>query len=246
MPSQHQPTEFSDILNSPARPLIIGGQAVNIWAEYYAVHNPRLAAQRPFVSKDADIFGDRTLVDQLAKTPGWKVTYFHEPRTMAVAVLSKEVAGQATLTVEVVRAVRGLTPRELNDSDLVELRPGHVYRIPSPIRLLKAKLANLQEIRPTRDQDVRHARLLVPLAHDYLREQHHHVLGGRLSERQWINAFHELRTVISRTAARNLDRRFSLELERSIPTVPLEGLPKVAALYRHLDENMRQSQRMSP
>jgi hypothetical protein len=247
MPRQHQPAEFAEILNSPARPLIIGGQAINIWAEYYSVTNPRLAAQRPFVSKDADIYGDRAMAETLAQVPGWKVTYFHEPRTIAGAVLSKEVAGKATLTVEVLWAVRGLTRRELEDSDLVELRPGQVYRIPSPIRLLKAKLANLHEIRPSREQDIHHAQLLVSLAHDYLQEQHRHVMAGRLSERQWVNAFHELRDVIRQPAAQNLNKQFGLELDHSIPAaVSHAGLPKIAALYQHLRETKRPGPRLSP
>jgi len=61
MPELHGPSEFGEILNSPERPLIVGGQAVNIWAEYFAPRNARVNAQRPFVSKDADIFGDRAI-----------------------------------------------------------------------------------------------------------------------------------------------------------------------------------------
>ena len=30
------PAAFSAVLNDPAQPLIVGGQAVNLWAEIYA------------------------------------------------------------------------------------------------------------------------------------------------------------------------------------------------------------------
>jgi hypothetical protein len=33
MDRQHGAAEFSEILNSPDHPLIVGGQAVNVWAE---------------------------------------------------------------------------------------------------------------------------------------------------------------------------------------------------------------------
>lgn len=247
MRSEREPAEFAEILNSAERPLIVGGQAVNVWAEYYSATNTRLAAQRPFVSKDADILGDRAMAARLAKVPGWKVTYFHEPRTIAVAVLTKETPGQPTLTVEILREVRGLTHKELGDSDLVELRPGQIYRIPSPIRLLKAKLANLAGITPTRDQDIRHARLLVTLARDYLVEQHRNVAAGRLSERQWINAFHELREMIGRPAAQKLDQKFALQLANSIPqAVPHADQPKIAALYQHLRPKKKNGPGFSP
>ncbi len=246
MSENHRPAEFDDVLNSPVRPLIIGGQAVNIWAEFYAATNPGLAALRPFVSKDADIFGDRETAEKLARTSGWKVKYFHEPRTFAVAVLSKDAPGRPTLTVEVLREVRGLTRRELEDSDLVELRPGQVYRIPSPIRLLKAKLANLREIRPLREQDVHHVLLLVPLANDYLHDQLRHVRAGTLSERQWVNAYHELRKVIDDPSARRCNDTLGLNLPASLPvSTDHEGLPKIAALFAPRPAKKRNGSRLS-
>jgi len=35
MPESYGPAEFGEILNSPEQPLIVGGQAVNVWAEYW-------------------------------------------------------------------------------------------------------------------------------------------------------------------------------------------------------------------
>ena len=234
MPEQHGPSEFGEILNSPERPLIVGGQAVNIWAEYFAPRNSRVNAQRPFVSKDADIFGDRAMAQKLADAAGWEIKFFHEPRTIAVAVLMKRRANAETLTVEVLREVRGLTPKELGDSDLVEIRPGQIYRIPSPVRLLKAKLANLREIKPTRIQDVHHARLLVSLAHEYLEDMHSRVGEKNLTERALVNALHELQGVITPPGASKLGLEYGLQLASAVPEdLPTSGMPKLAAYYRH-------------
>lgn len=234
MPDQHGPAEFAEVLNAPERPLIVGGQAVNVWAEYFAPHNPMLARQRPFVSKDADILGDRTIAQRLASTSGWQIRFFHEPRTFAVAVLTKERESGGTLTVEVLRQVRGLTRKELDDADIVELRPGQIYRIPSPIRLLKAKLANLREITPTRPQDQRHADILVSLVHDYLVMQHGEVLAGHLPERTLINAFHEMRRLATAPQAAAIARCFELHLKSALPLNLLtDRLPKLAAFYKH-------------
>ena len=232
MSEQHGPAEFGEILSSPERPLIVGGQAVNVWAEYFAPRNAQIAAQQPFVSKDADIFGDRALAQKLADRAGWEIRFFHEPRTIAVAALIKRRSNAETLTVEVLRAVRGLTRKELEDADVVELRPGQIYCIPSPVRLLKAKLANLREIVPTRPQDANHVRLLVSLTHDYLVEQHAHVLAKRLTERALVNALHETRDIIG--AARELESRHHLSLAPALPLdLPTSGLPKLAAFYQH-------------
>jgi hypothetical protein len=165
---------------------------------------------------------------------GWQIRFFHEPRTIAVAVLTKERKSGGTLTVEVLREVRGLTRKELADADIVELRPGQAYRIPSPIRLLKAKLANLREIKPTRPQDLRHAGMLVSLVSDYLVMQHGEVLARRLPERTLINAIHEMRKLATSPTTAATARRFDLLLQPAIPlNLATDRLPKLAALYKH-------------
>ncbi|MEO7799439.1 MAG: hypothetical protein ABIY47_17120 [Opitutaceae bacterium] len=238
MPESQGPSAFSEILNSPERPLVVGGQAVNIWAEYFAPRNTRIAAQRPFVSKDADIFGDRALAQKLADAAGWEIKFFHEPRTIAVAVLIKQRVNAETLTVEVLREVRGLTRKELADADAVELRPGQIYRIPSPIRLLKAKLANLREIVPVRAQDIHHAHLLVTLVPDYLQDQHAAVITKQLPERAFVNALHELRTLITAPRARTAASRHGIALTSALPVdLSTTGLSKLAAFYRHHGTN---------
>lgn len=231
MSEQHGPAEFGEILNAPEHPLIVGGQAVNVWAEYFALRNPQIAAQQPFVSKDADIFGDRALAQKLADRAGWEIKFFHEPRTIAVAVLFKRRPNAETLTVEVLRQIRGLTRKELEDADVVELRPGQTYRIPSPVRLLKAKLANLREIAPTRPQDAQHVRLLVSLANDYLMEQHAEVSAQRLTERALVNTLHEVRDLIIENT--DLDSKHNLKLTLALPiNLPTGKLLKLAAFYQ--------------
>jgi len=187
------------------------------------------------MSKDADILGDRELVEKLAKTPGWKVKYYHEPRQTAVALLWKESLGEDDLIVEVLRTVRGLGPKDVTDSDEIELEPGKVYRLPSPIRMMKAKVANLAEIRPMREQDLRHVRLLIPICRHYLNDQLQNVRSGQMSERQWINAYHELHEIVATRAAQTLDKKFELGLDKVFPVAAsAEGLPKIAKLCPHL------------
>lgn len=111
MSEQHGPAEFGEILNSPEHPLIVGGQAPTFGRNTSPPRNAQIAAQQPFVSKDADIFGDRALVQKLADRAGWEIKFFHEPRTIAVAVLIKRRPNAETLTVKVLREVRGLRLR---------------------------------------------------------------------------------------------------------------------------------------
>lgn len=48
MREQHEPEAFSDVLAADEKPLVVGGQAVNLWAEYFTGQVPELAAYVPF------------------------------------------------------------------------------------------------------------------------------------------------------------------------------------------------------
>lgn len=103
-------SDIADIASTPAAghlPLIVGGQAVNIWAIFYLprVGDP-LRDHAPFVSKDLDLFGPREILDDLAKRYGVPVT-LSPPRLPGIGqvVISK---GDKVLKVELLSGVRGL------------------------------------------------------------------------------------------------------------------------------------------
>ena len=51
MSEQHSPAAFAAVLTDPSHPLIVGGQAVNLWAEIYVSAEPELHTFEPFTSK---------------------------------------------------------------------------------------------------------------------------------------------------------------------------------------------------
>jgi hypothetical protein len=52
MPDQHELSAFPEVLNSAENPILVGGHAVNLWAEHYGSAIPSLNPLRPFMSKD--------------------------------------------------------------------------------------------------------------------------------------------------------------------------------------------------
>jgi hypothetical protein len=148
MPDQHELSAFAEVLNSAEKPILVGGQAVNLWAEHYASAIPELDPLRPFMSKDADIFGDREMAERLAVATKWRLTCYNEPRTVAVAMLTKDVPGKDPLLIEVINSVNGLSSKDLIDPDILELRPGQVYRVPSPVILPQGQTGERIPTRP--------------------------------------------------------------------------------------------------
>jgi hypothetical protein len=55
----------TDLTGQPA--LIVGGQAVNLWALYFSEEESELTGLGPFVSKDLDFLADQETVRQLGQ-----------------------------------------------------------------------------------------------------------------------------------------------------------------------------------
>jgi hypothetical protein len=53
-----------------AKLVLVGGQAVNFWAEVYAPRVSEIAANAPYTSKDIDFCGDRSAVTDCANRIG--------------------------------------------------------------------------------------------------------------------------------------------------------------------------------
>lgn len=71
------PADFAPLLATREPVLLVGGQAVNLWALYYESRTIELA---PFVSRDVDVLGDRETLAALGKVAGTKPQYFPSGR----------------------------------------------------------------------------------------------------------------------------------------------------------------------
>jgi hypothetical protein len=220
MSEQHPPVDFAAVLADPSRPLIVGGQAVNIWAEIYVLAEPELNKFAPFTSHDGDIHGDRALAEVLHRRTGWSCRFFDDVRQIAVAILTKPgTADTPPLTIEVLRAVHGLNADDLGRNQVRELRPGEFYRIPVPFVLLKAKLANVATLsRENRPQDLKHVQMLLPICREYLREMHSNIGREDMTERNFLGGVAYATEVISAPAARATAIQHGLDLVGIFPT----------------------------
>ncbi len=198
---------------------MVGGQAVNLWAEVYVSALPSLESFEPFVSKDADIYGTRALAEQLAHRTGWALHFDTRREPVVAAILSKQHApNEPPLTVEVLSEVNGLTDADLSINTVVESPAKYAYKIPAPPILLKAKLYNLASLVFTeRPQDLKHARMLCEIVPHYLNELHAEFRAGRVPETTFIKAVEYTADVIMSGYAGNAANPRGLDLARVIP-----------------------------
>lgn len=191
------PADFAKALAAPEPLLLVGGQAVNLWALYYSDRTRDLA---PFVSRDADVLGDRATLTLLGKLAGAKPQFFplKPPSNEVGVVIASDQAG-LPLLIEVLRYVKGATNEELRQPAYeFALGENHIrVQAPGPIALLQAKIANLAELNQNGRQDGRHIAILARILPAYLEDLRLLVEKGGLDERKLIEFLERLLAVVT-------------------------------------------------
>ncbi len=194
---QFQPKDFISILSTEEPLFIVGGQAVNIWAFYYYDYTSEL---QPFVSADIDLLGTRKTVASIAKKAGVEPVYFPMvPPTNEIGVIVAENNKNQKIIIEVLDSIYGITNDTLNK---------HIYtlsiensdilvQVPSPIALLKAKIANISDLSQKNRQDKKHVQVLAKLMPGYLASLQKSVNNGRIKEREMLDLLEFLLTIIT-------------------------------------------------
>ena len=221
------PDDFARLLATKEPVLLVGGQAVNLWALYYEARTAELA---PFVSRDVDVLGDRETLEELAKLAGTKPQIFplRPPTNEVGVVIAKDAEGEPLL-VEVLRYVHGVSNEELR-APLYTMALGETrVRVPGPIALLKAKIANVAEIAQTGRQDARHVVILARLMPAYLLELQAAAAEGRMDERKLIELLERLLSEITTTPATRVLTQLRLDSKPFFEGLGHGKLPKLDA-----------------
>lgn len=166
----HGPEEFASCLRTPAPVLLVGGQAVNLWALYFGDVTEDLA---PFVSANADVFGNRETLEELGQIAKIKPQFFPlKPPSNEIGVVTIPGPDGNVLLVEVLKSVHGVSEIELrNPAYLFELGESKTQvLVPGPIALLQAKIANAYDLNQTGRQDLKHVRILARVLPRYLQQ----------------------------------------------------------------------------
>lgn len=138
---------------------VVGGQALNLWAERYS-HAPELTAYGPYTSKDIDYFGHRKAAQKLADALDGKLEIPDpDDQTPQTAIVRAEVEGN-TIEIDFLWHVKGVEEASLKkqavqlrlnvkvDGEQAEL----LIPIMHPFHCMQSRLANVVELK--RDTDL--------------------------------------------------------------------------------------------
>ena len=200
--------EVFDLRDSDGRPfLLIGGQAVNYWAERYRSIEPSLELLQPFTSEDIDFKGNRSDVELIAKQLNLKPA-FPDPKEMTslAGVIPFCIDGFDSC-IEVVRTIPG-APSSAEEAAIEVEWNGKQLRILDPVSLFASKLKLLATVSQTNRQDAQHLRILIKCVRSFLCEVLEEVHRGQVPSRHWLNIVSFLR----KTTATKQAMRISAEL----------------------------------
>lgn len=210
---------------------MIGGQAVNYWAERYLRDEPELKEHLPFTSGDIDYQGNREDVRHIAGQLEHKAIFPDKVSMTALAgMIPFRIGGQPS-NIEVVRQIPGVASAAVDSLAVGAELAGRQIRVLDPISLLCSKV-NLALTVPQKDrQDVAHAKILVLCVRGFLRDALQEVELGHLPPKGWLGAVNRLVKLAKSTHGRKAAKKFGIHWLDLLPLKEIADCknPKIAS-----------------
>jgi len=195
------PSDFSEVLklrNNNGDPfLLIGGQAVNVWAKRYLRAEPDLANFMPFTSTDIDFKGNKADVTYIATQLGRRAQFPARVEMTALAGTIPVRIGEKPSNIEVVRSVPGANNDVVEKTAMTFEFEGKTVRVINPIALVASKLNLATTVSQEKRHDVHHLKIMILCARGFLRELLSAVEKGEIQPAGWlgaVNTLHKLET----------------------------------------------------
>jgi hypothetical protein len=229
----HKPDELADLLATKEPLHLVGGQAVNLWALHYWKRTADLA---PFVSRDVDVLGDLSTLEELATHLHTKPQIFplRPPTNTLGVVIAHDKDGDPVL-IEVLKYVHGVGEDELwNPTYTFEIGSNAVaVHVPGPVALFKAKVANLADLSQAGRQDEKHVQILARLLPDYWKDLCAAVTSGKVEERKLIKHLETILAVATSSKGKTILAKVSIETIFLFKGLESANLSKVQAFIKN-------------
>ncbi|HUA69130.1 MAG TPA: hypothetical protein VMA13_11340 [Candidatus Saccharimonadales bacterium] len=231
--SLHQFSDVFRIRDAAGEPyILIGGQAVNYWAERYLPTEPELKALHPFTSQDIDFKGNFDDVQRIAKQLESSPNYPPRVAMTALAGMVPIQIGNQKSVIEVVRQIPGVS--SVAQTPPVQAQwEQQTIRVLDPVSLLACKLELAATVPQAKRQDVTHLKILLPCVRSFLGELLHQVETGQLQARDWLKVANQILKLTTSLRAQKIADKFQIDWSGVLP---------LAAIARSKDEKIRRFQ----
>lgn len=146
------PKEIDTILGQAGHTLLVGGQALAFWANYYAVEPIGQLSTK--ITSDADFLGTAADAKRLGEATGWKVwrATMDDAGSGQIAKVTKLLPGGGVKQVDFLGGIVGLDSARIQARAVeVRLPSGASIRILHPLDVLESRLRNLQSLMDKRN-----------------------------------------------------------------------------------------------
>jgi hypothetical protein len=203
--------------------VLIGGQAVNYWAEHYLSVEPQLEKMRPFTSEDIDFKGGHADVLRIARQLELAPAYPPKVQMTALAGFIPFQIGDLKSAIEVVRRIPGISA---SHTPAIQAEwNGITIRVLDPISLLACKIALTAKVPQANRRDVAHLKILLPCVRAFLGELLQQVELGTLPARAWLNVVKQVLKLTSDQRARKMARKHQLNWSGILPLTAIAKSP---------------------
>ena len=232
--SLHQFSDVFRIRDAAGEPyILIGGQAVNYWAERYLPTEPELKALHPFTSQDIDFKGNLDDVQRIAKQLESSPNYPPRVAMTALAGMVPIQIGNQKSVIEVVRQIPGVSSAAQTPPVQAQWEQ-QTIRVLDPVSLLACKLELAATVPQAKRQDVTHLKILLPCVRSFLGELLHQVETGQLQARDWLKVANQILKLTTSLRAQKIADKFQIDWSGVLP---------LAAIARSKDEKIRRFQK---
>jgi hypothetical protein len=174
MAQRKSPREIKPVLEALAQTeaVVIGGQAVNLWAERYQADSPPWTELRPYTSFDLDVLGSRTDVLKCSQALNAE-PFFPQPseNTANSGKIVTQLAG-SDFEIDFLHSPNGLSPAEVRELARAITFENIPLKVLHPLHCVESKTVNLATIPQNSGerQDLKHLRLSIAILREYLRD----------------------------------------------------------------------------
>ena len=182
------PQFFRALLKSPHPAVLVGGQSLIFWVDYFNIPVPE--TDTPYLTQDADVLATkhdaRVVATELHGTFRAPTPDEHTPNT---AIVTYQTPDGRTLFVDFMGTLLGLSNEEIRKT-AVELKHQEygLIRVLHPTLVLKSRIVNLHRLQTKRDSNgIEQARLSVLTASAFFENYVSLGLAGKKPDRYLID-----------------------------------------------------------